>query len=489
MLNQIFETYLRRISASDVTEAFLWLLACCLLLALAFARNGTAPRFTVYAPNLLTSLGILGTFIGIVVGLLNFDPAQLDSSIGDLLEGLKTAFITSLAGMFTGILFKVLSTTPWLTPATVIDESEIGPAEILAALNEQTLLLQTTRDAIAGGEESSLSGQLKLLRTDLEDRHRRDGEARDALATLLWKRLDEFTQMLSRSATEQIIEALRQVIVDFNRNLTEQFGDNFKALDESVRKLVEWQERYRQQLTELHTLYDQSVQAIAKIELAVAHVAESSSSIPESMDKLSVIVETANHQLAGMERHLASFQELRDRAVAALPEVQAHVQAMTRDIAMSVQSASEHYRKLLEDSDRHIDAHTKKAQEMLDTLTRTGEQVQRDTQAVQQNVADSIRQMQRQTDAALKETLAAQNQATNQAVEGLLEQMRQSVSRTGEGVNAQLEALDQAMQQELTRVMNEMGRALTMITGKFVEDYEKLTKAMGSVVRRAGDAR
>ena len=434
-------------------------------------------------------MGILGTFIGIVVGLLGFDPTQLDSSIGNLLEGLKTAFITSLAGMFAGILFKVLSTTPWLMPATAHDESEIGPAEILATLNEQTLLLQTTRDAIAGSEESSLAGQMKLLRTDLEDRHRRDREARDALVNLLWKRLDEFAEMLSRSATEQIIEALRQVIVDFNRNLTEQFGENFKALDESVQKLVEWQERYRQQLTELHTLYDQSVQAITKIESAVTRVAESSSSIPESMEELSAIVETANHQLAEMERHLESFQELRDRAVAALPEVQAHVQAMTQDIAMSVQTASEHHRKLLEESNRHIDAQTAKAQEIHDTLARTGEQVQRDTQAVQQQVSDSIQQMRRQTDAALKEALAAQNQATSQAVEGLLEQMRQSVSRTGEGVNAQLEAPDRAMQQELTRVMNEMGRALTMITGRFAEDYERLTKAMSGVVHRAGDAR
>ena len=487
MLNQILEDYLRRISASDVTEAFLWLLAACLLLAIALARRNTASRFTAYATTLLTSLGILGTFIGIVVGLLSFDPTQLDSSIGNLLEGLKTAFITSLAGMFAGIVFKVLSTTPLLTPATALDESEIGPAEILATLNEQTLLLQTTRDAIAGSEESSLAGQMKLLRTDLEDRHRRDREARDELGNLLWKRLDEFAEMLSRSATEQIIEALRQVIVDFNRNLTEQFGENFKALDESVQKLVEWQDRYRQQLSELHTLYDESVQAIVKIESAVAHVAESSSSIPESMDKLSVIVETANHQLAELERHLESFQELRDRAVVALPEVQVHVQAMTRDIAMSVQTANEHQRKLLEDSDRHMDAQTKKAQEILDALAKTGEHVQRDTQAVQQQVADSILQMQQQTNAALKETMAAQNQATGQVVEGLLEQMRQSVSRTGEGVNAQLEALDKAMQQELTRVINEMGRALAMITGKFAEDYERLTKAMGGIVHRVGD--
>ena len=46
MLDPIFEDYLRRIWASDVTEAILWLLAACLLLAIALARRNTASRFT-----------------------------------------------------------------------------------------------------------------------------------------------------------------------------------------------------------------------------------------------------------------------------------------------------------------------------------------------------------------------------------------------------------------------------------------------------------
>jgi hypothetical protein len=34
--------------------------------------------------------------------------------------------------------------------------------------------------------------------------------------------------MLSEMATNNLIEALNNVIKDFNKNLTEQFGDNFK---------------------------------------------------------------------------------------------------------------------------------------------------------------------------------------------------------------------------------------------------------------------
>ncbi len=587
------------------------------------AWRGTAPRFTAYAPTLLTSLGILGTFTGIVIGLLNFDPAQLDASIGKLLDGLKTAFITSITGMGAGILFKVLSTT-LLKPTEAEPESEVGPADILSKLDEQTRLLEATRDAVAGSEESSLAGQVKLLRTDLTDRHRDDRQAFNDFADHLWEQLTEFlqlsqaateqminaltqvivdfnqkiteqfgdnlakldeqtrlleatrdaiagseesslagqlkllrtdltdrhrddrqafeafsthlqeqlkevAQMLSRAATEQIVDALRQVIADFNQKITEQFGDNFKRLDASVQKLVEWQEHYRQQLEQLHALYDQSVQNITKIDSAVEHIAESSSSIPNSMEKLSGIVETASHQLSELERHLEAFAQLRDRAVEAVPQMQAHVEEINREISASVDAASEHYKELLANSDGYIQAQDEKAQELLKTFADAGERVQRDlqtehqqllansdtyikaqdekaqemlavfmdaservqrnTQSVQQQVADSIQQMQSQVEASVNEVLGAQNQAVSQGVERLQEHMRQSASRTGEAVNAQLEALDQLMNQEIERVMNEMGRALAQIAGKFTEDYSELTEAMHRIVEQGGRPR
>lgn len=55
-------------------------------------------------PNVVSTLGVLGTFAGISLGLYFFDTQDLTTSIPKLLDGLKTAFYTSLAGMF-GSLF------------------------------------------------------------------------------------------------------------------------------------------------------------------------------------------------------------------------------------------------------------------------------------------------------------------------------------------------------------------------------------------------
>jgi len=69
-------------------------------------------RFT---PALLTTTGVLGTFVGISIGLSDFssgsignDSSQLMASASTLLEGMKTAFYTSLTGMFFSILFMIL---------------------------------------------------------------------------------------------------------------------------------------------------------------------------------------------------------------------------------------------------------------------------------------------------------------------------------------------------------------------------------------------
>jgi formylglycine-generating enzyme required for sulfatase activity len=47
----------------------------------------------------IISLGIFGTFFGIITGLWHFDTTDIEGSVPALLDGLKTAFLTSFVGM------------------------------------------------------------------------------------------------------------------------------------------------------------------------------------------------------------------------------------------------------------------------------------------------------------------------------------------------------------------------------------------------------
>ncbi len=479
------ESVLGGLDPRGVTEAFLWLLGGLLFLALFGRRKGQLPTLTAHAPVVLATVGILGTFVGIVVGLLGFDPAQLDESIQGLLQGLKTAFISSVAGLSASLLFRLFAPLPFIVPRDGgAAEAEVGPEDVVAVLTEQKDLLQATRDAIAGGEESSLAGQLKLLRGDLGDRQR-------AFETKLWEHLDKFAESLSRSATEQVIEALKEVIVDFNRNLTEQFGDNFKKLDESVRKLVEWQENYRRQIEQLHRLYDQSVRQIAAIEESVARVAERSESIPATMERLTEVVKAASAEIEELERHLAAFAELRDRAVEAVPQAQAHVQSMTEDIGAAVRVAGEHVTKMQQDSTDQL----ARSRELLEGLAQAGDTVRGDILMVQDSVTSAIEQMQSRVETALKEALDQQARATETLVQRTLEETGQVVSRAGESITRQLEALDEAQVGEMERVrqlQSRMDTALKEALDQQTQATETLVQRTleetGQVVSRAGES-
>ena len=86
-------------------------------------------RWIEQIPSLISTLGVLGTFLGITIGLMNFNPNVLDESIPLLLEGLKTAFFTSLAGMIGSlILSKYVS--------SVYDDNDKGMSDINIAAGE-----------------------------------------------------------------------------------------------------------------------------------------------------------------------------------------------------------------------------------------------------------------------------------------------------------------------------------------------------------------
>ena len=68
-----------------------------------------AKEFCEHTQATLATVGVLGTFFGIYIGLLDFDVKDIDGSIPKLLDGLKLAFVTSILGMALGITYRTFS--------------------------------------------------------------------------------------------------------------------------------------------------------------------------------------------------------------------------------------------------------------------------------------------------------------------------------------------------------------------------------------------
>lgn len=72
-------------------------------------RKKFVPYIYNSIPSVFTTLGILGTFVGIYAGLQSFNVNDINASIPQLLMGLKTAFFTSIVGIILSLIFGKLS--------------------------------------------------------------------------------------------------------------------------------------------------------------------------------------------------------------------------------------------------------------------------------------------------------------------------------------------------------------------------------------------
>jgi len=173
MISNIIENGLNSIDINIVTDIFIIIILTILLLSILWTKQDKHHEFTSYAPSLLTSIGILGTFTGIVIGLLAFNVANIDGSIENLLEGLKVAFITSLVGMLSSIILKFLSGSGIINPSKKIEiKEDINIKDLYSIMYNQNENIIKIQELLSDNADSSLIGQIKLMRADINDNNK-----------------------------------------------------------------------------------------------------------------------------------------------------------------------------------------------------------------------------------------------------------------------------------------------------------------------------
>lgn len=547
MIGSFLENSLRGASASSMTEWFVWIMLGIFLVAVVQGKKGDHGQFLEHAPSVLVSLGILGTFIGIVIGLLDFNAHDIKNSIEGLLDGLKTAFITSLTGMSLSLVLKAMDAW-WFAPARSKQDMSPGtvtPELIYGAMVRQRDLLETLNHSLAGNEEGSVAGQLKLMRTDVNDF--RQGLARDQqdFRQALFAQLTQFAEMMSRSATEVVIEALRQVIHDFNQNLVEQFGDNFKALNESVVKMIDWQIQYTQHVEALEARIETAIRELERTaaanetiskslvisEQSIGSIESHCQSIPVAIGQLAPVLQTNQHQIQELQRHLEAFLTLREQAVRAVPEMQKHMDALARQLSDKIleiatkmhEGAQEfgrsvdHTNTALTEASHVLSSHTEQigvnmkdaSEEFAISVRNTMEVMLGNAKVLEQQMGQAIDQTARSladefkrvaehihssftvsvdatltslknsVESSLSHTEAQLQGAANRTLGAVEAQVREATDRASASLQAQLGAMDQAIERELEKVFREMGSALATISRRIADDHAMLTQNIG----------
>lgn len=302
------------------------------------------PYLLIIPPGFAT-IGIIGTFLGIAIGLKNFDVDNIDNSIPTLLEGLKTAFYTSIAGISLSLVFSGIIS--WVHARSKASGAAISPEQ--NSLNELGSIMQQGFDSlnksINSESDGSLTTHLEKMRLKLRDNHKEsvselsamrdalggDGETsmltqliklrnvtQDQIANqtqlarfqqsqlqelkeqvqengdLMERKFDEFSTLMAKSNTEALVEAIENVIGGFNDRLNELIEklvkENFEELNNSVQRLNEWQQENKSMIQRLTDHYKSTADTLSLTSNKLEELSGYSERISGSSGKMSKIL-------------------------------------------------------------------------------------------------------------------------------------------------------------------------------------------------------
>ncbi len=314
--------------------------------------NRAIHALTNLAPTALTSLGILGTFTGIFLGLLDFDMSMINKSVPTLLEGLKVAFGTSIIGLAGALSFRLLRA---MLPEKAHEEDQ--GQEVIQTLKRMVHAIEENQKITKFGFEAQIT------------------EFRN------------FSEHMSKAFSEAIIKELKAVIREFNEKISEQFGENFKQLNIAVGRLLKWQDKYRIHLEILQKSFDQALNGIQESERSIFAIEKSSSVIPKHMEKFNEVNTQLNQRLLDLHQGLSSIAEMRDKAENAFPEIANNIDKMTTIIGESVEKQA----AVLEASTSQMTDSVNMAFEQLNSsVVQLDEAMQKEIENIVQAMAESL---------------------------------------------------------------------------------------------------
>ena len=236
-----------------------------------------------------TLFGIFGTFAGIIYALWGININDLSNSIGQILDGIYPAFFSSLTGVLMSLLV-FLYPNSW---------KQTKQEEEQTATDKQILKeLKKINENLSKGNEESVSKQILGLK----------------------KSFDNFAEKMA----DNNMKALEEVIKDFNTKLQEQFGENFKQLNEAVGKLLEWQENYKKTIKKNEENLKKAVESLNALN-------DASTSLKTIVENVKVFKENAdelNNQLKGTMTAVTNITNFSNNLSGKADEIQKSVESI-----------------------------------------------------------------------------------------------------------------------------------------------------------------
>ena len=211
------------------------------------------------APDIFTSLGILGTFIGLVWGLKSFEPSSYETmttSVSTLVEGIKVAFLTSIYG----IAFALIYSSGMKSVYAGMDEKLQGFLEKF-----HLYVLPTAESESRNLMLASQKVQTKAMKQMAEQLTSQMADSFEKAINPTFQKMNESLEILTESVTRCQEDMVQEILRSFLREMNGSFKMQFKDFNEALVQLKKAQKETADYTTRLYqSMSDQLNESYAR---------------------------------------------------------------------------------------------------------------------------------------------------------------------------------------------------------------------------------
>lgn len=425
-------------------------------------------EFFKHLPGILTGVGIIGTFYGLMIGLNHFDPStpeQVSSSVNNLLRDVLYAFLGSAFAITFSILitwlekFCLAKCYKYLEKFTAaldaLYDSGVGEeylASLVKSSNESATQARHLKESLVTDLRDMLlhlansqKVENERLATTLSTTYRETGQqfaeqVSGAIENSLKSPLDKIAGAVQTASGDQsgmVQNMLQDVLTAFMAKLDTTFGQQFTNFNEMMGQTVgaiqTMQTGFGALLQDMRQVSDDSRQGSAQLieqllsemksgqQAMQAGMNDMLTSLQTSVAKIGAEGEGAGERMARQLEKMFADSEAREKAqaehmTAFIEAIQNSVQqgqsATMEKMAASVESLGEQLGSLFGQID--------KGQQQISANQQANQQsLHEQTQRVMSEVDDQIKQ--------LVETVASQHQGTTETLRLLAEQTNRQI--------------------------------------------------------------
>lgn len=244
--------------------------------------------------NIASTIGVLGTFVGISIGLWKFNPNDITSSVPLLLSGMKIAFATSIIGMAASIFMKYIA---------LKNEDEENIDDIMELFNTMIAESRNVNNTLIENQKQTENVLNKVSEIWASHQENLTVELKSEIASL----------------NNNTISKQEELIGEFKK-----LGECFTLLNSGVNNLLTWQENYKETIENTTKELETVIQTIHNADESIESISKNSSLIKENNEKLSEVLKEINKTQNVIIESNKSIIEISNTAKESIPQINEH---------------------------------------------------------------------------------------------------------------------------------------------------------------------